>query len=63
MLGCGDRAAPIRVWPCPAPSRSSAITISRTLQEVVEEWLLIRVARGLELPSLGVVKINVRKAG
>jgi predicted RNase H-like HicB family nuclease len=24
-----------------------------TLQEVVEEWVLVRVARGLDVPSLG----------
>ena len=33
------------------------------LQEVVEEWVLVRVARGLDVPSLGGVKIRVRKAG
>jgi predicted RNase H-like HicB family nuclease len=34
-----------------------------TLQEVIEEWVLVRVARGLDVPSLGRVKIRVRKAG
>jgi predicted RNase H-like HicB family nuclease len=33
------------------------------LQEVVEEWVLVRVARGLTVPPLGRVKIRVRKAG
>jgi len=33
------------------------------LQEVVEEWMLVRVSRGLEIPSLGGVRIRVRKAG
>ena len=32
------------------------------LQDVVEEWILIRVARGLEVPSLGGEKIRIRKA-
>lgn len=33
------------------------------LVEVVEEWILVRVARGLEVPALGHVKIDVRRAG
>lgn len=33
-----------------------------TLQEVVEEWVLVRVSRGLAVPALGRVKIRVRKA-
>jgi predicted RNase H-like HicB family nuclease len=33
------------------------------LQEVVEEWVLVRVARGLDVPSLGSARIRVRKAG
>ena len=34
-----------------------------SLQEVVEEWILVRVSRGLDVPSLGGVKIRIRKAG
>lgn len=34
-----------------------------TLQEVIEEWVLVRVSRGLSVPALGGVKIRVRKAG
>lgn len=33
------------------------------LQEVVEEWVLVRVSRNLEVPSLGGAKIRIRKAG
>ena len=33
------------------------------LQEVVEEWVLVRVSRGLDVPALGGVKIRIRKAG
>ena len=33
------------------------------LQEVVEEWILVRVARGLDIPPLGGRRIRVRKAG
>jgi len=33
------------------------------LQEVVEEWVLVRVARGLDVPALGGNRIRIRKAG
>ena len=33
------------------------------LQEVVEEWILVRVARGLDVPPLGGRRIRIRKAG
>jgi predicted RNase H-like HicB family nuclease len=33
------------------------------LQEVVEEWILVRVARGLDVPALGGKRIRIRKAG
>ena len=32
------------------------------LMEIVEEWVLVRVSRGLRVPSLGGVKIEVKKA-
>lgn len=35
----------------------------RELAEVVEEWILVRVARGLVVPKLGGVSIKVRRAG
>ena len=34
-----------------------------TLQEVIEEWVLVRVSRGLEVPVLGGARIRIRKAG
>lgn len=33
------------------------------LAEVVEEWVLVRVARGLSVPKLGGIVIRVRRAG
>jgi len=33
------------------------------LAEVVEEWVLVRVARHLQVPRLGGVVIRVRRAG
>lgn len=32
------------------------------LAEVVEEWVLVRVARGLPIPKLGGVTIKIRRA-
>lgn len=33
------------------------------LAEVVEEWILVRVARGLDVPKLGGISVRVRRAG
>jgi len=33
------------------------------LAEVVEEWVLVRVARGLSIPPLGRIEVKVSKAG
>lgn len=35
----------------------------RELAEVVEEWVLVRVARGLSVPKLGGVSVRVKRAG
>jgi predicted RNase H-like HicB family nuclease len=32
------------------------------LAEVIEEWVLVRVARGLTVPPLGGVTVSVKKA-
>jgi len=34
----------------------------RELAEVIEAWILVRVARGLSVPPLGGVTIKVRRA-
>ena len=34
----------------------------RELAEVVEEWILVRVARGLAVPPLGKAVVKVRRA-
>jgi predicted RNase H-like HicB family nuclease len=34
----------------------------RDLAEVVEEWVLVRVARGLPVPALGKATVKVRRA-
>lgn len=32
------------------------------LAEVVEEWVLVRVSRGLAVPRLGTVRVHVKRA-
>ena len=32
------------------------------LVEVIEEWILVRVARGLSVPAIGGLKVEVKKA-
>ena len=39
------------------------ITSGDELAEIVEEWVLVRVARGLRVPPLGGTKVEVKKAG
>jgi predicted RNase H-like HicB family nuclease len=34
----------------------------RELAEVIEEWVLVRVARGLPVPALGKAVVKVRRA-
>jgi predicted RNase H-like HicB family nuclease len=34
----------------------------RELAEVIEEWVLVRIARGLEVPRLGRATVRVRRA-
>ena len=34
----------------------------RELARVVEEWVLVRVARGLRVPKLGGVEVRVKRA-
>jgi predicted RNase H-like HicB family nuclease len=41
---------------------STLETCRDQLAEVVEEWILVRVARGLRVPPLGGVKVEVKKA-
>ena len=42
----------------------STIEVCRKeLEEAVEEWVLVRVSKGLAVPALGTVKIRVRTAG
>lgn len=42
---------------------ASLETCRDQLAEVVEEWALVRVARGLSVPPLGGARVQVEKAG
>lgn len=51
------------------PSLRGILATGRTLEEcrtqlaeVVEEWVLVRVAKGLAVPPLGRVEVKVKKA-
>ena len=35
----------------------------KSLQEVIEERVLVRVSKGLDVPTLGGAKVRIRKAG
>jgi predicted RNase H-like HicB family nuclease len=41
---------------------STLETCRDQLAEVIEEWVLVRVARGLSVPSIGGVTVSVKKA-
>ncbi len=52
------------------PSLRGVLATGRTLEgcrtelaEVVEEWVLVRVAKGLTIPPLGKIGIRIKKAG
>ncbi len=52
------------------PRLRGVIATGQTLEEcrnqladVVEEWVLVRVARGLAVPPLGRIEVKVSKAG
>ena len=52
------------------PPLRGVLAIGRTLEacrsqlaEVIEEWVLVRVAKGLAVPPIGRVGIRIKKAG
>lgn len=58
-----------RSWCAVVPRLRGVIAVGPTraackaeLAEVVEEWILVRVARKLPIPKLGGVSIQVRRA-
>lgn len=63
QLGDGTYAAEVKGLKGVIATGRSLESCRAQLQEVVEEWILVRVARGLGIPALGGVRIRIRKAG
>jgi predicted RNase H-like HicB family nuclease len=63
QLEDGSYAAEVRGLKGVIATASTLEECRETLQEVIEEWVLVRVSRGLDIPSVGGVKIRIRKAG
>jgi predicted RNase H-like HicB family nuclease len=59
----GSYAAEVRGLRGVIATGSTLETCRKTLEEVIEEWVLVRVSKGLDIPSLGSAKIRIRKAG
>lgn len=62
QLDDGSYAAEVRGLRGIIATGSTLEACRKDLESVVEEWILVRVARGLKIPALGGVKIRIRKA-
>jgi len=62
LLEDGTFAATVRGLPGVIASGPTLESCRSDLAEVVEEWVLVRVARGLAIPALGGATIRVRRA-
>jgi predicted RNase H-like HicB family nuclease len=62
LLANGTFAATVRGLRGVIATGDTLEACRRDLAEVVEEWLLVRVARGLSIPSLDGASIKVRRA-
>jgi predicted RNase H-like HicB family nuclease len=63
QLEDGSYCAEVRGLPGVIATGKTLEACRTDLQEVIEEWVLVRVARGLAIPPLGRSRIRVRKAG
>ena len=63
QLDAGSYAAEVRGLRGVIATGRTIEACRKSLEAVVEEWVLVRVARGLTIPSLGGAKIRIRKAG
>jgi len=62
LLADGTFAATVRGLRGVVATGATLEACRRALAEVIEEWLLVRVARGLEVPSLDGATVRVRRA-
>src|SRR5262245_52213766 len=62
LLEDGTFAATIRGLKGVIATGTTLETCRSELAEVIEEWVLVRVARGLPVPTLGKAVVKVRRA-
>ena len=62
LIDRGEVCATVPGLPGVIASAGSVEACREQLAEVIEEWLLVRVARGQRIPPLGRERIVVRKA-
>jgi predicted RNase H-like HicB family nuclease len=62
LLPDGSFAATVRGLRGVVATGATLEACRRDLAEVVEKWLLVRVARGIDVPPLDGATVNVRKA-
>jgi predicted RNase H-like HicB family nuclease len=62
LLENGTFAATVRGLRGVVATGDTLETCRRELAEVVEEWVLVRVARGLAVPALNGATVRVRRA-
>lgn len=62
LLADGTFAATVRGLRGVVATGDTLEACRRDLAEVVEEWVLVRVARGLAVPSLDGATVKVRRA-
>ena len=62
LLEDGTFAATVRGLRGVVATGDTLETCRRELAEVVEEWVLVRVARGLTVPALNGATVRVRRA-
>ena len=62
LLDDGSFAATVRGLRGVIATGSTLEGCRRELVEVVEEWVLVRVAHGLAIPALGKAVVKVRRA-
>jgi predicted RNase H-like HicB family nuclease len=62
LVDDGTFAATVRGLKGVIATGSTLEACRRELAEVLEEWILVRVARGLAIPPLGKAVVKVRRA-
>ena len=62
LLPDGTFAATVRGLRGVVATGATLEACRRDLAEVVEEWLLVRVARGLDVPTLDGATVKIRRA-